>query len=96
MKVSTAQYFIHTPTVDFPREFSLSEIEKAEKITVGVWEIHTQQETVDLDYSKRCKNKKSPLAVKVNGVIVLIDGHHRIVKMINEGFRQVNIKVLSL
>lgn len=100
MNIPTSQYFKKIPPIsNFPREFSRSEIEKARSITVGVWDIHTQQETIDLDYAKRCKNKKTPLAVRLNGLngmIVLIDGHHRIVKKMNEGFRQVQIKVLSL
>jgi hypothetical protein len=97
MNIPTSQYFKKIPPIsNFPREFSRSEIEKARAITVGVWDIHTQQETIDLDYAKRCKNKKTPLAVRLNGMIVLIDGHHRIVKKMNEGFRQVQIKVLSL
>ena len=94
--MTTEQYFTKIPPVNFPREFSRGEIDKRRAFLVNVWDIHTQQESIDLDYAMKSKNNKTPLAVRHNGMIILIDGHHRVVREIHNGLRQVKIKILEL
>lgn len=97
MEISTTQYFKKIAVISkFPKEFTRAEIEAASIHTINVWDIHTQQETMDTDHIAKTKNRNTPLAIRLNGMLILIDGHHRIAKKMNANFRQVKVKVLEL
>ena len=98
MEILTSVYFKKIDCVDFSKSFTKADLESSPVKMVNVWDIHTQQESLCKSSieEKKKKSKGFPLAVVHNGIIILLDGHHRAAAKIEQGHRQLKIRVFNL